>query len=210
MSLPTDRNKASEFGIVTQPQSALPNFFALGMLVQLVALILAVAGLYFAGIEVLWSRNTLPDLALGTLGAVLSWIGALRLTRSNTSVGATLRNHCRTLHGLFRHSSSAQLVLLALAAGVCEELLFRGFLQSWLARHTTLPFGILLASVAFALLHFASWVYFAVTLAAGLILGVVYWASGSLLLVMVWHGIYDLLAIIALARYPHLLGLAAK
>ena len=194
---------------MTQSHTGTPNVFMLALMLQLAALVLALLGIHFGAVQVqLLGGNTLGEISLGVMGALLSWTAALWLTRSNTAVGSTLRRHSSALHWLFRRMSWGQLTLLALAAGVCEEVLFRGFLQTWLARHTGLPLGVLIASVAFALLHCASWVYFAVTLVIGVLLGVVYAASGSLLSVMVWHGVYDLVALAVLARYPHLLGVA--
>ena len=40
----------------------------------------------------------------------------------------------------------------------------------------------------------------------GLVLGAVYQLSGSLELVMVWHAVYDMLALYCLLTYPHWFG----
>ncbi|WP_158681711.1 CPBP family intramembrane glutamic endopeptidase [Microbulbifer pacificus] len=176
--------------------------------VQAVVLLIAWAGLYFAGIEVLWGIHRVPvSGALGLVGALLSyWIGRA-ITCSHSVAGVTLRGHCEKLHRVFRHLTWWQIGALALAAGICEELLFRGFLQPWVTSVSTPILGLLVASVVFGLLHYASFIYFAITAVMGVILGAVYWWSESLIAVVVWHGVYDFMALAVLAKYPHLLGL---
>lgn len=192
---------------MSQPSLDTPNTFGLVMLLQLVTLAIALAGIYFFGVEIsTLGGSGFAELGIGLAGALLSYAAALWLTRSKTTVGATLRKHCRDLHSLFARYSTLQIVLVSIAAGICEELLFRGFLQPWLSQLSTPLLGLLGASAAFALLHYASFTYFAATLAVGLALGVTYRVTESLLCVVTWHAVYDLLAITALARYPHLLG----
>ncbi|MFC6635444.1 CPBP family intramembrane glutamic endopeptidase [Microbulbifer taiwanensis] len=192
---------------MSQPTVETPNTFGLVMLLQLATLAIALAGIYFLDVRVsVLGASGFSALLIGTLGALLSYATAIWLTRSKTAVGQTLRKHCRDLHPLFSRYTVLQIALVSLAAGVCEELLFRGFLQPWLSQVSTPLLGLLGASVAFALLHYASFTYFVATLAVGLILGATYQLTESLLCVVTWHAVYDLLAITALARYPHLLG----
>ncbi|MCK7597419.1 CPBP family intramembrane metalloprotease [Microbulbifer sp. CAU 1566] len=181
--------------------------------VQLVALAIAGVGLYFSDVTVFWGINagTLSSafgaIALGIAGALVSyWVGR-GITRSNTGVGATMRAHCEALHSVFRHLSWWHICVLALAAGVCEELLFRGFLQPWIGSFSTPLVGLVVASVIFGLLHYASFIYFLITAVMGLLLGAVYWFSGSLLAVIVWHAVYDLTALAVLVKFPRVLGL---
>jgi uncharacterized protein len=92
------------------------------------------------------------------------------------------------------------LALVALAAGVCEELLFRGVIQTglglWLG---TLP-GLLLASLLFGLVHYVSRAYFLITCLAGLYLGLIYLWTGNLLVVMLVHFFYDWAALVWYVR----------
>ncbi|SHG07237.1 hypothetical protein SAMN04487965_3256 [Microbulbifer donghaiensis] len=192
---------------MTQTNVKPQNVFGLVMVIQLVSLAVALAGLYFLRIEVSLLGHSPPlALAIGIFGALLSYAVAVGLTRSATPVGETLRRHCADLHPLFNRFSTAQIVLAAFAAGVCEELLFRGLLQPWLSQLSTPLLGLLGASLVFGLLHYASFTYFAATVVVGLALGITYRVTESLLCVMTWHALYDLLAITALARYPRLLG----
>ncbi|SDZ77600.1 CPBP family intramembrane glutamic endopeptidase [Microbulbifer marinus] len=192
---------------MTHPNVERVNAFVLVMAIQLVSLAVALAGLYFLDVEVLLvGHSATLAIAIGAVGALLSYAAAVGLTRSPTAVGRTLRRHCAELHPFFARFSTPQIVLTAFAAGVCEELLFRGLLQPWLSELTTPLLGLLGASLLFGLLHYASFTYFATILLVGLILGICYRVTESLLCVITWHAVYDLLAITALARYPRVLG----
>lgn len=77
------------------------------------------------------------------------------------------------------------LVLFALSAGISEELLFRGFVHQ--------KFGMIAASLAFALFHFGNVSFFAVILVLGFYIGYFYELSDRNLFVpMALHFIYDL------------------
>lgn len=191
--------------VIRTAQPSIKQVLAMAFAVQAVALAIAWAGLYFSGIKVSWGIGTVPAF-VGASGAVASFWICRAMTRSNTRFGATLRDHCEHLYRVFHDLSGWQIGALALAAGVCEELLFRGFLQPWLAYFSTPLVGLMVASVIFGLLHYASFIYFLVTATMGLVLGAVYWLSESLLAVVVWHGVYDLIALGVLAKFPHLLG----
>jgi membrane protease YdiL (CAAX protease family) len=83
-------------------------------------------------------------------------------------------------------------------------------LQPFISSYSNIWVGLIAASLIFALLHFMSWIYFVLAFAMGLLLGAAYQLSQSLVLVMVWHGVYDLLALWVLVHAPQLLGLPAK
>lgn len=193
---------------MSYPHPPAAGAFVLVMGIQLVVFALALVGLWLADIPVslLGARGWSASLS-GAFGAALTFAAALWITRSDSRAGTELRRHCAALRSLFAPFTWPQIVLAAAAAGVCEELLFRGFLQSWLLQWSTPAAGILCASIVFALLHAASLTYFSATLVVGLLLGVSYWLTHSLLLVITWHGLYDLLAIAALAKWPQLLRL---
>ncbi|HET7401607.1 MAG TPA: CPBP family intramembrane glutamic endopeptidase, partial [Usitatibacter sp.] len=81
----------------------------------------------------------------------------------------------------------------AISAGILaplvEELVFRGFLQNlWIARHGTWR-GLLLASLAFGIVH-RTQAPFAFVI--GIVLGLVYIKYRSLVLCMLLHGLYNL------------------
>ncbi len=96
--------------------------------------------------------------------------------------------------------SAAELGLIAMLAGLAEELLFRGVVQVALAR--VLPEGgaLVVASAAFGLAHFVTPTYAVLAAVAGLYLGALYLLQGSLLVPVIAHALYDFLALLYLVR----------
>jgi uncharacterized protein len=91
-------------------------------------------------------------------------------------------------------------VFIALCAGIGEEAFFRGGLQTILTGHVGAAWAIALSSLAFALFHMAKPLIFAVLLLIGVLFGVVYWWTESLLTVMIAHTLYDIWALAVLRR----------
>ncbi len=110
------------------------------------------------------------------------------------------------LRPMFIGARFYQLALISMAAGFGEELLFRAFLQDCTSLYLGDAWAIAIASGLFAALHFLSFAYFAISLVMGVALGIVYAVSDSLLLVAIWHGVYDLIALSVLIYRPKLLG----
>lgn len=135
---------------------------------------------------------TLPMLLV--FAAVLRWpVGPLdRIRRFFDDVVRPLMRGCGLL----------DLALLSLVAGAGEELVFRGVLQPALVRGLGLAPGLLLASLLFGLLHPITVTYVLLAAGLGLYLGVVAWASGNLLVVVVAHALYDFLVLVYLLRRP--------
>lgn len=113
------------------------------------------------------------------------------------------------MQGLYDFASSYSpvvLILLSLLAGIGEELLFRGAIQGWLMAHTDPVTAVLAASVMFGLVHYISFTYFLVATGLGLTLGAAYTLSESLAMVMIWHAVYDMIALYCLLRFPRWFG----
>jgi membrane protease YdiL (CAAX protease family) len=92
------------------------------------------------------------------------------------------------------------LALIALAAGVGEEMLFRGVFQGTLARWLGPGWGWGAASLLFGLLHPITPGYILLATLLGAYLGALWIYSGNLLSVMVAHAVYDFLALLYLLR----------
>jgi len=105
---------------------------------------------------------------------------------------------------VFRDSSIVDLALVALSAGIGEEMLFRGLLQHGLASWLAPPWGIWLAlaiaSAAFGCAHMLSATYAILAALIGLYLGLLLIWTGSLLAPAVAHGLYDFIALLYLVR----------
>lgn len=142
----------------------------------------------------------------GLAGSLATYGVIILLARMPGLSSDSWQGQLEKLHRFACDYSWPVLISLAVLAGVGEELLFRGALQGWLAWHLNDGVAIAAAAVLFGLVHYLSFTYFVIATTLGLILGIVYWLTGSLLLVMVWHGVYDMIALYSLRRYPHWFG----
>lgn len=108
----------------------------------------------------------------------------------------------------FRQFSVAQLIVFAMAAGVCEELFFRGWLQCSLTGpiNPELPwtplvvFGVVLGGTIFGICHALTPLYFVLATLAGIFLGTLLVESSNLLVPVVAHFLYDIFMLIWLVR----------
>lgn len=115
--------------------------------------------------------------------AILRWpIGRLRQIKS-----FCMEEFVPLLAG----SSWSDMALIALSAGVGEEMLFRGVLQSSLGSWLGLGWGLSVASVLFGLLHPISLPYIVLMIGVGFYFGGAFLLTGNLLTVMVTHAVYD-------------------
>jgi len=91
--------------------------------------------------------------------------------------------------------------LISLAAGIGEELLFRGLVQGGLTGLAGPGPALVASALLFGLAHALTPAYFFLTTLAGLYLGALYWLTGNLLLPLLVHFLYDWIALSwALAR----------
>jgi membrane protease YdiL (CAAX protease family) len=112
-----------------------------------------------------------------------------------------LRQQVEMLIGaMFPAASIGQLAMVAVLAGVGEELLFRGVVQTKLIDWTTPAAGILLASLLFGLAHSLSKLYFFLATLIGLCFGWMTWQYNDLVAPMVAHTLYDFAALWWLCR----------
>ena len=105
---------------------------------------------------------------------------------------------------MFPTGSIPQFAMVAPLAGVGEELLFRGVLQTKLGEWTTPVIGLVLASLLFGVAHALSKLYFVFALVVGLFLGWLTLHYNDLVAPIVAHALYDFLALIYLSRSARL------
>ena len=166
-------------------------------------LVVALAGEgLLAGVGLAWMRlrgfpigtgDPVAGMGLG-LGAAVVLAGVnyavLHLAPPIRPVRAIRRLYRETLRPLFARARPLDIAVVSLAAGVGEELLFRGAMQA--------EFGLVVASVVFGLAHiggrssvaFGIWV-----IVMGLGLGELAHVAGGLLAPVVAHVAYDAVAI---------------
>jgi uncharacterized protein len=107
-----------------------------------------------------------------------------------------------TIRPAFGNWNLVQLGLLSLSAGVCEEVLFRALLQSWLADGLGVIPALIIASFIFGLLHWITWSYLWFATCMGLYLGAVWLTTENLLVPIVAHALYDFLALVYFLKTP--------
>lgn len=101
---------------------------------------------------------------------------------------------------MFDRSYWSELALISLSAGVGEEMLFRGVLQSSFSDWLGPGWGVAMASLLFGLLHPISVTYIIIAGFLGFYLGRIWELNGNLLTVMVAHALYDFVALGYLIR----------
>jgi len=88
-----------------------------------------------------------------------------------------------------------RILAMAIAAGIAEELLFRGVLQTWIASFAPLAVAIIAPNILFGLLHMRTALYAVIAGLVGAYLGVLFALTDNLLTPMIAHGLYDLVAL---------------
>ncbi len=165
-------------------------------------------GLLVLAIGLGWALET-PPLAQIDLGwAPLGWGMAATIppiialwwsTRSRWKPFQDLKESVLEMLGpLIRGSSMAEFALIAAVAGLGEEALFRGVVQTFVANATAPWVGLIASSVLFGLAHLISPTYALLAGAFGLYLGWLTMAQGNLLPAIAVHALYDFVALIYL------------
>ncbi|MBN2543081.1 CPBP family intramembrane metalloprotease [bacterium] len=78
------------------------------------------------------------------------------------------------------------LLVISILPGICEEFLFRGYIQTGLVKKWGKVWGVLVASLLFAVFHLDPYRFLGVFI-LGIILGIIFVSTGSLLLSMLAH-----------------------
>ncbi len=175
-------------------------------LVFLVLLTLRMAGEPMASIGLGAPRFDSQSLVL--LIALLMGIAApLVLGAVSPGYRKGLQQQTEPLRGMLpeRRDERWWFALVSVTAGVCEEILFRGFLIAYL---TTLVPGLpdvgalLITGVIFGMAHlYQGWTGVVTTGVLGVVLGLFYFYTGSLLWPIVAHALLDL-RVLALPLQP--------
>ncbi|MFV1997687.1 MAG: lysostaphin resistance A-like protein [Acidiferrobacterales bacterium] len=141
-------------------------------------------------------NSTLLGLAAAVpigLAVVLMMAGPIaRLSLIKRAMSQILQKLRRSFGLSIRSLSAIDIVLLSLAAGIGEELFFRGMLQSFV--------GVWWAAAIFGLLHALTPAYFVLATAIGVWFGLLYELSDNLLIPMLGHATYDIFALYLLQQ----------
>ncbi len=162
----------------------------------------AVLLVWFLSRRSLAALGLVPRMTGGTIGVLAGVaIVAFVLLRqraqalADPDALAEIRERMRPLERMLPHSAAEWpgFVRLSLTAGVCEELLYRGFLTWYFSHVLGWWFAAGIAAIGFGLAHaYQGMRGVLMTTLVGLFLAGVYGISGSLVLPMVLHALMDL------------------
>jgi membrane protease YdiL (CAAX protease family) len=112
----------------------------------------------------------------------------------------------KMMSDVFRnHGQTGFVIPLALMIGatpaICEELLFRGYLQTRLVKSAGPAIGIIIASILFAVFHM-DFVHVIAVFPLGLFLGWISWRSASLFPAMIGHFVNNVISVLAVVYAP--------
>lgn len=148
-----------------------------------------------------WVRPDATGIVLGVVGATVLF-GILLLCRRFPvgPIGRLMRFVDATVKPLFLKCRPVDLLLIALCAGVGEELLFRGLIQGGLARWWGEWPALAVASVVFGLAHCMTREYAVFATVLGFLLGWLVIVTGDLTAAIVAHAGYDFVALLLLTK----------
>lgn len=166
------------------------------------------ASLAIIAIVLGWLGGVKPDLSAPDFRAVAIGVGAtLPMIGLYALMGALPWRSLKRIHELLLTTlgrSLAQcrwheLLLLALTAGLCEELLFRGVIQPWLSNWSVAA-GWIGTNLLFGAAHAVTPMYFVLAALIGGYLSGVNALAGSLYAPILAHTLYDWFAFTQIAR----------
>lgn len=147
-------------------------------------------------------RYSAIDLGLAVLASLPLIVGLVLLTRYPVGPLRQLKSLVQELLvPLFRNCTLLDFIVIAVLAGLGEEMLFRGVVQEAIGQRFGAIMGVLSASVLFGLAHSITQTYAMVAGLIGLYLGLLLFWTDNLLVPIVTHALYDLFALGYLLRF---------
>ena len=149
------------------------------------------------GIPLLASiKGSALDIALGVIATAPLAVFLLWFMRTQITAFASFReSQIAFFSSIGFEFTWPRILLMAIAAGVCEELLFRGVLQTFADRYTPTIIAVVLTNVLFGLLHWRTALYALIAGVVGAYLGILFWITENLAAPIVAHALYDLMAL---------------
>jgi membrane protease YdiL (CAAX protease family) len=152
----------------------------------------------------LWAllKPTIADLLWGLIGtAPLLLFLIVAFSMRSGPLANFVRKVSQLIGSVFHGTHWGHWLTISVFAGVGEELLFRGVLQTWLAAHLgSFWAAAILASLIFGAVHAMSLIYFALATLIGVYLSGLLWLSGSLWPPIIAHALYDVWALALFLR----------
>lgn len=154
-------------------------------------LILRLTGRHLSG-SIFWS---LRDFLIG-LAAIAPLAGLFFLIeKASLHVFQPIRAQTKHLVApLVKYWPLWQIAVMALFAGISEELAFRLLMQGWLQGITGPVAAVIITGIAFGVCHYLNFTYALFAGLIGMYLGALYIVTGNLLEPIVTHAGYDFFA----------------
>lgn len=175
------------------------------LLVQFILFAVGICGITWSGIEVGINTESWNDVIIGLAAGSFSYLVLLVVVRSSLLVANAMQRTAQTVQSIVSGFGVGAMAIVAFAAAIGEEFLFRVFLQGWIASLASPWIGVLVAASAFALAHATSVVYLLTSFVLGIAIGAAYEWNSSIIMIVCWHFSYDLLALAVLVKAPELL-----
>lgn len=129
------------------------------------------------------------------LGGGMSAVGALVFIGWQSVGDKLVLLQEQSLEFLSSKLSMPTIIWISACAGIGEEVLFRGGLQTIIADYIGGSGAVIVASALFAIAHFSKPLIAALLLLIGVCFGVVFLYTGSLITVVIGHALYDVFAL---------------
>ena len=161
------------------------------------------AGGHLLGVDTLkTARFTRDGVAIGVVATIPLLLALVCMMRWPLGPFARLIEHTRYFAQTFLAPCGIiGLGIIAIGAGVGEELLTRGLIHTFALRHLDPILALVITGVVFGLMHPISPAYVAVAGVIGIYLGIVWQYSGpDLVAPVAAHALYDFVALLVLCR----------
>ncbi len=172
--------------------------FAFGVLFE--------SGLGFVGLGFAWLAGislaerlqpTQADVERGLMATLPMFLMLVLVSLSQWAPIVEIRQQVELMvKELFADGSVLDIAMVSIAAGVGEEVLFRGALQPWFASWTNPWIALAVVSLLFGLAHAMSTGYFLIATAIGFYFGWLAMDHDDLIAPIVAHTVYDFVAIL--------------
>jgi len=163
----------------------------------------ALMGLAAIGLSVIFNTPLGPQLTLDINAVLIGIIATTPLAAflwwfSNTTLehfAAFRRSQIKFFSEVGFTFTPRRIALMAIAAGISEELLFRGVLQTWGAAFAPELLVIIVTNALFGMMHMRTALYAVIAGLVGMYLGVLYMLTDNLLAPIAAHALYDAVAL---------------
>jgi membrane protease YdiL (CAAX protease family) len=140
-----------------------------------------------------WPWLLIAVVAAAAAYFIAEWLGSLSIQLLPNSPNT----QCTTVRDQYGGYVAVAIPLVCVIAPLAEESIFRGFIYGWLRRHLTVLPALVIGAAIFSAAHLV--LVLALPLfAVGIILGLLYEYSDSLLPGAIVHGLFNLVGIVAI------------